>query len=84
MSEKMNENSELKYFDILATFNDSTYIRGGVMAINYTQANKAFFELPSMVEAMEQVMTRKLMQVTLCERDMPPADFKDQAQTQVQ
>ena len=67
----MEENTELKYFFILATFNDSTFVRANVTAVNYTQANKAFFELPIMVEA-QQVPNRKLMQVTLCERETPP------------
>ena len=67
----MEENTELKYFFILATFNDSTFVRANVTAVNYTQANKAFFELPTMVEA-QQVPNRKLMQVTLCERQTPP------------
>jgi hypothetical protein len=67
----MEENTELKYFFILATFNDSTFVRANVTAVNYTQANKAFFELPTMVEA-QQVPNRKLMQVTLCERETPP------------
>ncbi len=65
----MEENTELKYFFILATFNDSTFVRANVTAVNYTQANKAFFELPTMVEAHPN---RKLMQVTLCERETPP------------
>ena len=65
------DNNELRFFYILATFNDSTAVRADVKAVNFTQANNIFFELPAMKEAQD-VPNRKLMQVTLCERETPP------------
>lgn len=60
---------ELKLYDILVTFSDATFIRGNVMAANDSSVYKTFITLPEMEEALK-VDNRKILQYTICERDM--------------
>lgn len=57
---------DLKQFEILVSFNDSTYLRGTVMAENDSRAYKIFVAAPEMVEALK-VPNRKLLQYTISE-----------------
>ena len=67
MAEENNDMKDLKLFDILLSFNDSTYLRGSIMAENDTAAYKKFIASPEMADALK-VPGRKLLQYTICEK----------------
>lgn len=57
----------LKQYDVLVSFNDSTFLSGTVMAENDSWAYKRFFAAPEMVEAMK-VPNRSVLQYTISEK----------------
>jgi len=67
MAEENNDMKDLKLFDILMSFNDSTYLRGSIMAENDTLAYKKFIASPEIADALK-VPNRKLLQYTICEK----------------
>ena len=68
--DKGNKNTgKLKLYDVLATFNDSTFFRGSVMAENNTVAYQNFIVLPEIVETLKDE-SRKILQCTMCEREL--------------
>ena len=67
-TENINMKGKLKLYDILATFSDSTYMKGCVQGYNDTSAYKNFIALPEMAAALNDPK-KHLLQCTISERD---------------